>query len=104
MALISVEFILPLEMYFRVKTLYGYIIKKTICSQSHCQHCIDLLTTSEDNGELRHSLILEKAYTEGAFILPSKLACDVLESANAHFMTNRDQFSKKPKSLDKFIN
>ena len=81
----------------------GYIVKKTICTQSHCQHCIDLLTTSEDNQELRHSLILEKAYTEGAFILPSKLACDVLESANAKFMTNRNQFSKAPRTLDKFI-
>ena len=35
MALISVEFILPLEMYFRVKTLYGYIHKKIIRALQH---------------------------------------------------------------------
>ena len=82
----------------------GYTLKKTICSQSHCQSCIDLLTVSEANQDWRHSLIIEKAYTEGALTLPSKLACDVFEKANADFIANRDQFSKTPRCLDKFIN
>ena len=81
----------------------GYVLKKTICSKSHCQHCIDLLTINDDDRDLRHTLIIEKAYTEGALTLPSKLACDVFEKANASFMTNREKFAKAPRSLDKFI-
>ena len=81
----------------------GYVLKKTICSRSHCQHCIDLLTTSEDNKDMRHLLIVEKAYSEGALTLPSKLACDLFERSNASFMTNRDKFAEAPRALDKFI-
>ena len=62
------------------------------------------MTVSEANQDWRHSLIIEKAYTEGALTLPSKLACDVFEKANADFIANRDQFSKAPRCLDKFIN
>ena len=62
------------------------------------------MTVSEANQDWRHSLIIEKAYTEGALTLPSKLACDVFEKANADFIANRDQFSKAARCLDKFIN
>ena len=81
----------------------GYVLKKTICSVSHCQKCIDLLTTSHENRTWKHSLITEKAYVDGALKLPSEMASDLFENANNRFMENRDTFDKAPRTLDKFI-
>ena len=81
----------------------GYVLKKTICTVSKCQCCIDTLTINEDDRDLKHSLIVEKAHTEGSLIFPSKLAYEVFEIANARFMENRDSFVTVAKGLDKFI-
>ena len=79
----------------------GYILKKTICSVSRCSKCIDLLTTSLRTS--KHSLITEKEYVEGALKLPSEIASNFFEMANARFMDNRDSFDKVHKPLDRFI-
>ena len=84
----------------------GYVLKKTICSVSHCQRCIDLLTISGDDGQmndLKHCLIIEKAHQAGDLTLPSELAWNVFNEANCRFMTNRDKFSQAPKGLNQFI-
>ena len=81
----------------------GYVLKKTICSVSHCQKCIDLLTTGWENRTWKHALITEKSYVDGALKLPSELASDLFEMANARYMENRESFDNAPKTLTRFL-
>ena len=79
----------------------GFVLKKTICSVSHCSKCIDLLTTIHRTW--KHSLITEKEYKEGALKLPSELASNFFEMANARYMDNCNKFDEVHRPLDKFI-
>ena len=80
----------------------GYVLAKTICGRSYCKHCCEVLTTKVLGLEI-HSSLEEKEYSEGSKTRPTELALKVLSLVESSFLANRNSFSKKPRSMEKFI-
>merc|ERR1712001_238161 len=68
----------------------GYTLKVTICSQSFCEKCKDILTTLTVGPE--HKFIDMKQYRDCALKLPSKMAFEMFRNCESAFHANRKIF------------
>ena len=75
---------------------YGYVLHKTIETQSKCEECKNLLVVqnSEENHQAVNTLIDFKEWEQkpGGLTRPSKLANDLFHMLEALFKSNRNQY------------
>lgn len=66
----------------------GYVLEKTICSQSFCKECKNALTGTSEESEY-HGIIANRCYTPNALVSPSKVALEIFQTCEATFNQNK---------------
>ena len=80
--------------YWSFNYFNGYILRKTILSQSKCDKCSDALVTRNANSQnSAHTLIKMREFKPGALIRPSCKAISIFNICEQNFQNYRDKWN-----------
>ena len=71
-----------------LRYLIGYLFKKTICSESKCQVCLDAFVKEHCDATETEILVFKRCYTPDALVMVTEYAYKIFSMVESTFMAN----------------